>query len=418
MRYYFPDSQDQVNPDFNFATEQSPEFRVRQRDDRYAHEVLSAPAYAGILVSKPIVDGWSNAAGKYTLAQRHRLYRLGVRGFFRLDQPGWSITSMGDCGAFTYVREEVPPYEVDDVVDFYHGCDFDYGISVDHVILGYDATETSEAVLEWRERQSLTLALAADFIRTARQRRVRFQPIGVAQGWSPKSYASAVTLLQRMGYRYIALGGMVPLKTYQIDACLRAVASVRRPAVSFHLLGVSRLEHIHTLAEYGVVSFDSTTPLRQAFKDDRDNYYALNRTYVAIRVPQVDGNAKLKAQIRAGRIDQRVARRLENRCLSQLHGYDQGTVKVTAVLGALHEYSSLFEPDRDRTADYEEFLADAPWKACACGICARAGIHVGIFRGAERNKRRGFHNLYVFGKRLSQTSSIDFNTTGPQPVHA
>lgn len=407
MRYYFPDSQDQVNPDFNFTTEQIPEYRVRQRDDRYAHEMLSSPAYDGILVSKPIVDGWSNAAGKYTLAQRHRLYRLGVRGFFRLDQPGWSIATMGDCGAFTYVREELPPFEVNDVVDFYHGCDFDFGISVDHIILGYDASETSDAVPEWRRRQSLTLDLAGDFIKASRKRRVRFQPVGVAQGWSPRSYVAAVTQLQRIGYRYIALGGMVPLKTYQIDACLRAIASVRRPDVQLHLLGVSRLEHIRWLAEYGVVSFDSTTPLRQAFKDDRDNYYASARTYVAIRVPQVDGNAKLKAQIRAGRVDQCLARRLEKRCLNQLHRYDEGTVKVSSVLAALREYSSLFDPDRDRSRDYEEFLADAPWKTCACGICAKAGIHVGVFRGAERNKRRGFHNLYVFGKRLIQTSEMN-----------
>ena len=38
--------------------------------------------------------------------------------------------------------------------------------------------------------------------------------------WSPRSYAAAVTELQELGYDYIALGGMVPLKTAQIAACL------------------------------------------------------------------------------------------------------------------------------------------------------------------------------------------------------
>ena len=28
------------------------------------------------------------------------------------------------------------------------------------------------------------------------------------------------------------------------------------------------------------------------------------------------------------------------------------------------------------------------------------GIHVMIFRGAERNRRRGFHNIYVFNQQL------------------
>ena len=78
-------------------------------------------------------------AGKYTLAQRNRLYRVGVRQFFRLDRaPGPPIQTMGDCGAFSYVQEDVPPYTPDQVIDFYAECGFDLGISVDHVIFGYD----------------------------------------------------------------------------------------------------------------------------------------------------------------------------------------------------------------------------------------------------------------------------------------
>ena len=45
---------------------------------------------------------------------------------------------MGDCGAFSYVREDNPPYSVSQVVNFYDELGFDYGISVDHVILGFD----------------------------------------------------------------------------------------------------------------------------------------------------------------------------------------------------------------------------------------------------------------------------------------
>ena len=32
----------------------------------------------------------------------------------------------------------------------------------------------------------------------------------------------------------------------------------------------------------------------------------------------------------------------------------------------------------------------------------KAGINVILFRGSERNKRRGFHNLYVFRQRLDR----------------
>src|SRR5436190_6728353 len=123
MRFYFPDSQDQIDPSFNFETEERSLFRIRQRDDRYAHEVLSPAPYSGMLVSKAMVDGVAGGAGRYSAQQRQRLYRVGVREFFRLnDAPGPRITTMGDCGAFTYVREERPPYTVDEVIDFYEEC--------------------------------------------------------------------------------------------------------------------------------------------------------------------------------------------------------------------------------------------------------------------------------------------------------
>src|SRR5947209_527177 len=104
MEFFFPDSQDQVDPTYDFEREARSPDRVRQRDDRYAHEVIDPPPYNGILLSKSLIDG---SGSKYTFAQRHRLFRLGVRRFFRLDdQSGPRLKTLGDCGAFNYVREE------------------------------------------------------------------------------------------------------------------------------------------------------------------------------------------------------------------------------------------------------------------------------------------------------------------------
>jgi hypothetical protein len=419
VKFFFPDSQDQIDPGFDFLAERSSDLRIRQRDDRYAHEVLQRCSYDGLLVSKPIVDGLAGMSGKYTLAQRHRLYRLGVRRFFRLDRPDWSIATMGDCGAFTYAREETPPYTVDEVIDFYDGCGFDYGLSVDHVILGYDPAESSPDVPAWGERQRLTLELAVDFFAIVSRRRLDFTPIGVAQGWSPLSYARAVDELQHIGFRYIALGGMVPLKSAQIDACLRAVADVRLPDVRLHVLGISRLDRIPNMSGYGVVSFDNTSAFRQAFKDNHDNYYADGRNYVAIRVPQVDGNARLKAAIRAGRIDQRKAQDAERLCLRRLREFDRRQASTESVLDALRGYADLVDPGRDRTRQYRDLLERAFWKECDCGICADAGIEVVVFRGSERNKRRGFHNLHIFSTRLAAASRESSNLAAQrEPVHA
>jgi hypothetical protein len=193
---------------------------------------------------------------------------------------------------------------------------------------------------------------------------------------------------------------MVPLKTPEILACLAAIDDVRHQHTQLHLLGITRCENVEAFAACGVTSFDSTSPFRQSFKDDRDNYYALDRTYTALRVPQVDGNPKLKARIRAGQVRQTTALKLEGECLRALRRYDARDLRAGAVLKALRAYDELCDGRKDRTDDYREILDDRPWRKCRCGICERTGIEVAIFRGAERNKRRGFHNLHVFKQRL------------------
>lgn len=415
MKFFFPDSLDLVDPSFDFGSETRNEFRIPQRDDAYAHEVFAEPPFDGMLVSKAIVDGSPIGGSKYTLGQRHRLFRCGIREFLRLDErPGSRrLATMGDCGAFTYVREEYPPYSVDEVLQFYTRCGFDLGVSVDHVILDYfpeadqlelggslQAPARAAKLSEGRKRQQVTLDLADEFLRTHRSQRCRFHPVGVAQGWSPASYAKAVEALQNMGYRTIALGGMVPLRTVDILACLEAVSAVRHPDTRFHLLGVTRCEHVLEFKRFGVTSFDSTMPLLQAFKDAKDNYHTLDRTYVAVRVPQVERNPKLLRYIGAGIIDQSVARRLEQECLRALADYDAGRVPVDAALEPVLAYEQIHDEGMDRSQSYREVLEDQPWKRCPCDVCRTLGIHVIIFRGSDRNRRRGFHNLTVLYERL------------------
>ncbi|MEZ4314238.1 MAG: hypothetical protein R3F14_39970 [Polyangiaceae bacterium] len=105
----------------------------------------------------------------------------------------------------------------------------------------------------------MTLELARDFLDRCRKSKLPFEPLGVAQGWSPRSYAHATVELQKMGYQYIAVGGMVPLKTPEILASLAAMNEVRRGETRLHLLGVTRTEHLHEFARMGVTSFDSTS---------------------------------------------------------------------------------------------------------------------------------------------------------------
>lgn len=405
MKFFFPDSQDLVDPSFDFDTEKRNDARIRQRDDLYAHEVFSKPPYDGMLVSMAIVNGTNGSTGRYTLGQQRRFAVEGAREFLRLPK---HLGLMGDCGAFTYVKEPEPPVTAEQVAEFYEQGGFDFGASVDHIILEYNADWDRrlpgiEGVPEDCERrQELTIELARAFQRVCRKDKGRFEPIGIAQGWSPKSYSRAVSSLQKMGYQYIALGGLVSLKSSEILEVLESVSPRLKPSTRLHLFGVTRLDHVKKFARHSVVSFDSTSPLTQAFKEDRDNYYGQQRKYSAIRVPQVDINLKLKNRVLSGEVKQAEAFRLERECLDALRQFDRRRFPRRDLIGLLNEYQQLFGGTRNYSAEYEVLLRDRPWKDCRCAVCQELGIDVVIFRGAERNRRRGFHNVYVTYNRLKR----------------
>ena len=198
---------------------------------------------------------------------------------------------------------------------------------------------------------------------------------------------------------------MVSLRSNDVLDVISATADVRKSATEFHLLGLTRTEHMSEFADSGVTSFDSTSPFRQSFMDDRDNYYTLNSTFVALRVPQPDGNPALRRRIQAGEVQQQDAVDAERKCLKTLRSFDAGKVSVDRAVAALRSYETIYDTKgRDRSDSYRRTLEAAPWKSCKCGICQDAGIEVMIFRGAERNKRRGFHNLAVFRRRLNRTT--------------
>lgn len=359
-----------------------------------------------MLLSKAMVDPLEDSKSvRYSFTQVQRLKRLGVREFLRLDRPGIGkrIETMGDCGAFSYINAPEPPFSIENVVEFYMDCQFDYGISPDHVILGFQEDNCEKPIpQEWKDRFEITLSRAQEFFTQHRQQKLPFTPMGAAQGWSPSSYADAVHRLESIGYDYIALGGMVPLKTSELLSCLEAVSKVKKPKTRLHLLGITRLEIIDAFKKHGVTSIDSTSPLKKAFMDNRENYHTPTKNYTAVRIPQVDANNQLKKLILAGHIEFKKARDLELACFTGLLEYDQGKLTLDSLLQRLKEYEAVWHGKKDDSSQYRETLEEKPWRNCPCSICKNLGIHVVLFRGAERNRSRGFHNLYVLRKRLEE----------------
>jgi hypothetical protein len=199
---------------------------------------------------------------------------------------------------------------------------------------------------------------------------------------------------------------MVPLKTREILQALEAIAQVRKPATQLHLLGVTRLEQLRTYESSGVASFDSTSPLRQAFKDQKHNYYTADRAYVAIRIPQVEGNPALQRKIASGEISQDAARRCERNALAAMQAFDEHQATVDETLEAVLSYERLYDSTADHAVVYRETLEAAPWRECGCEICKTLRHHVILFRGAERNRRRGLHNVWTLYQRLQHALDV------------
>ncbi|MBD2425580.1 tRNA-guanine transglycosylase DpdA [Phormidium sp. FACHB-1136] len=400
MQYFIPDWDDRVDPTYDFLNDQITPDRDPYTDDVYAHQVYDVPNYDGILVSKVVVDG--------SQKKRARVEAVGIHDFIRFQGQ-----VMGDCGAFGYIKEDEPPYNTVEILDYYENLGFDFGVSIDHLIVGPFA---APGIRE--KRYDLTIHNAQDFLEKHRAGSYTFTPIGVAQGWNPETYADAVKENIRIGYDYIALGGLARAQSREIIEIMQAVRPHLMPDTRLHLFGVARINAIPVFRHLGITSFDSASPLRRAWLGSEANYHTLSsKMYPAVRIPPVDGQGvRVKRLIEAGVSDRDTLKDLEQGALKAMRAFDQGTLGLEETLDALLAYDELLELPRDGKVDpaeqakrrvkhermYRDLLRDRPWKACDCVICQEVGVEVVIFRGNDRNRRRGFHNTRAFYLRFQE----------------
>jgi len=420
MKYFLPDWEDRLDPAFDFARDvYSAGHRRNPYDhDVYAHQLFEQPPYDGILFSLSVFQS------KITLVNGHDgAYRIrntsNIRKYLKIP-PHSKIEVMGDCGAFGYANENSPPqpfYSVKNVANLYDKLGFDYGVSVDHLVLKYVVVRDPKTGKkekryltdeEKRRRVKLTLDNAREFLRYHRQQEFKFKPIGVAQGFSVRTYRDSVSRLVKMGYDCIGIGSLVQYPSSFIIQVLQAI----RPLIkgkSLHLFGVIRPDYIKPFEDLGVTSLDSASFLRKAWLRSGQNYLGLDGNwYTAIRVPQSSNARLVKNATRNGYSTHSLAR-LEEEALKALNDYDAEKTSLGKTLNVVMKYDDLLIRSTDENGmrkKYKRTLREKPWKSCSCEMCKELGIHVLIFRGCNRNKRRGFHNTWLFhqmlgnGKRL------------------
>lgn len=425
MKFIYSDSLDYIDPNYDFIHDRNGDGRGKYWDDQFAHEYMDRPPYDGILVSRGVV-GDHRFKGKYSDSQAMRFRREGARKFLRYPESKFPGSLMfGDCGAFQYADLPEPPYSPEDMIEFYADGQFTHGCSIDHIIFDFNPALDERRLFDpripedVRKRYEITLDLAEKFIKLSPQLGRDFTPIGVVQGWSPMSMARAAQSLVGMGYDYLAIGGLVPLRVGDIHKILAAIREMIPEKIRLHLLGFAKADQLSEFKKYKISSFDTSSPMIRAFKDGRRNYYLPDgngsiRYFQAIRIPQALENNTLKKKIKTGRFKQEELLSSESRALGALRQFAKEETGLDETLQPLRDYSAfLFAKDEnseERNAqildalmkEYSITLMDRPWEHCHCKVCRDAGVDVIIFRSSNRNKRRGMHNLGVFYDQLER----------------
>jgi hypothetical protein len=410
LKYFLPDWEDRLDPDFDFINDQYSKNHKKDpyNHDIYIHQLYENPPHNGSLFSLSVFQskiGLNNDGNAFKIKES-----TNIKDYLKIPENS-SLEVMGDCGAFGYVNEKKPPepfYTVENVSKIYDKLGFDYGVSVDHLVIDFKMIKDPKtgkrkkkifSTREKNKRIKITLTNAEKFLKEHKTQKYDFTPIGVAQGYDLKTYKKSTEALINMGYEYIALGGIVQYKTEVILDILKEIQPVTEN-VDLHLFGVLRPNYLKKFEKMGVTSFDSASFLRKAWLRSGQNYLAPNgQWYAAIRVPQ-SSNPRILKNANTNGYCKEDLEKMEQQSLNALMNYDQDLIDVEEVLDIILKYDELLlrnsDDGKNLRKKYKRTLEEMPWKSCQCKVCKEIGIHSIIFRGCNRNKRRGFHNIWTF----------------------
>lgn len=412
-RYFLPDWDDLLDPKFDFEQDCFSEPTRKEREDKHCCILMQPKQMCdGVLVSLAQHGTSKGPLRRLEGREAGALSPLSLRDQFGLSSDQYLF---GDCGAFSYVNEEEPMISVDQAVALYESYGFDFGASVDHIPvkkINKNGEKTFLSDNERQERVKITRENAEKFIEATKKRKAQFNPVGTIQALNPEEYAESVRHYSSLGYRHLAIGGLVPRSDSEIEAISRAVIASadglkERPWI--HLFGVFRPKLQKVFRELKIDSFDSATYFRKAWLRSDQNYLSTNgKWYAALRVPMTS-DGRTRQRLIAADADIAQLEQEEREVLGLLRRYDRDEASISEVLDSVLSYdchlerSSEIQSMRKR---YKETLENRPWRACDCPFCKELGIHILIFRGANRNKRRGAHNTLMLYKHIQEGGHV------------
>jgi hypothetical protein len=403
--YFLPDWDDLLDEHFDFGADQFSGASREARNDKHCCVLMRPKRMCdGVVVSLAQHITSKGPLRRIIGTEQNSLAPRNLRGLFGLEH---DQSLFGDCGAFSYVNEDRPAVSVEQAVALYDLHGFDFGASVDHIPVSNIVSEGIRIDLTRRQRLArirITKQNAEKFIELCKQRSVSFTPVGTVQGLDPESYAASVRFYHEIGYRHLAIGGLVPLHDTVVEAVvdevMRAVGSLKpRPWV--HLFGIFRPKLQSKFRQLRVDSFDSASYFRKAWLRSDQNYLGCNgKWYAALRVPMT-ADPRTRKRLEGSGVDFAVLQSQEADVLKKLAKFSRDEIGLNETLDAVIGYDECLtrtSDARSMRAKYTRTLEDRPWEDCDCPFCKRLGVHILIFRGSNRNKRRGAHNtLMLYG---------------------
>jgi hypothetical protein len=397
MRYFIPEWDDRVDPGYNFQTNtHSVAHKAHpSKNDSYMWEIFGIEnvPFDGVLVS---IATLQKKPTKY-----QSILNTGIHNFLRLPQ---DFEILADCGAFSYIKEEIPPYKTTDVLKIYSDLGFNYGVSIDHLV-----------VPMYKEQNQARMKITYDNgIEAYNEWKIKykndFQLIVAVQGADVADYLSMFDNFYQKGIRHFAFGSLVRTQTSFIvklmDALIQDIKTTRKTPEFFHFFGVARCTLFPKFKEFeemGIItSFDSSSYLRKAWLTSAHaQFNYINQFlegYSAIRIP-----SKLSKEKKVLMSPEEYENH-SNLVLNSLRRFDKNEIDLDEVLGEVENFNKKIEADPNLLKYYQRTLKEKPWRQCNCRICKEVGIDVAIFRGNNRNRRRGFHNVFTFYEIIKNES--------------
>lgn len=358
----------------------------------YIWKCFEKPPFDGILISKSKFDDninkiQGNKKGK------------DLKTILNLPK---GIKIFGDCGAFQYRDEKIPPYRAKEILDYYQDYGFDMGCSIDHIIINKKDKKLR------KERYNITQVFAKKCLELYENENYSFELFGVAQGWDIKSYSDMVEYLHDLGYENICIGGLVGVikkkithpNDLTVGNLIKKLAQQFKKYKKVHIFGRGNLELFELYQKSGVTQFDNNI-MRKAWTDEKKSYHLFDKGknemnyYTSMRIPLI----KNKQGIHQKEIE--IFKSLEQ--LSNKSISNDAFIKELKKYYAVYNTHKKMEKKIGRIKEFDvndalimSLLKDEPWNKCQCDICKKYKIHVCVFRRRMRNTLRAFHNVYNY----------------------